>query len=40
MLTRDDLIREARQRGGSLPALLLVYASLIGAMVLSACAII
>ena len=40
MLTRDDLIREARARGGSLPALILVYLVLLGAMAGSALAII
>ena len=40
MLTRDDLIREARTRGGNLPALLLVYMAIIGAMLGSAFAII
>ena len=40
MLTRDDLIRETRGRGGNLPALLLVYLVLLGAMAGSALAII
>ncbi|MGF1563436.1 MAG: hypothetical protein ACFB3T_14805 [Geminicoccaceae bacterium] len=40
MLTKDDLIREHRERGGSLPALLLVYALLVGIMAASAYAII
>jgi len=32
MLTRDDLIREYRARSGNLPALLIVYLALVGAM--------
>ena len=33
MLTRDTLIREARMRGGNLPALVLVYGVILGTMV-------
>lgn len=40
MLSRDDQIREARMRGGNLPALLLVYLGIIAAMAGSALAII
>ncbi len=32
MLTRDTLIREARARGGSLPALVIVYMAIVGTM--------
>lgn len=39
MLTKDDLIREYRNRSGSLPALLLVYGILVGTMVATAAAI-
>ena len=40
MLTRDDLIREFRNRGGSWQALLLVYGILVGTLALTASAII
>ncbi|MGR3322548.1 MAG: hypothetical protein ACU0DK_11500 [Pseudooceanicola sp.] len=40
MLTRDDLIREYRNRGASLPAVLLVYLLLLGTMGATAFAII
>ncbi|GAB5505849.1 MAG: hypothetical protein Rhirs2KO_10120 [Rhizobiaceae bacterium] len=40
MLTRDTLIREARARGGNLPALILVYAAIVGTMAGTALAII
>ena len=40
MLTRDTLIREARVRGGNLPALLMVYVILLGTMVGTAFAIV
>lgn len=33
MLTRDELIRDARSRAGTLPAVLIVYAVLVGTMV-------
>ncbi|WP_299817676.1 hypothetical protein [uncultured Jannaschia sp.] len=36
MLTRNDLIREYRNRAGSLPALVLVYALIVGTMALTA----
>lgn len=39
-MNMDDLIREQRMRGGSLPGLLVVYALLVGLMVLSATAIV
>lgn len=32
MLTRDDMIREYKNRSGNLPALLLVYAAIVGTM--------
>lgn len=38
-MTRDDLIREARNRGASWPALVLVYVILIGTMAVTASAI-
>jgi hypothetical protein len=34
-MTRDDLIREYREHSGSWPALVGVYALIVGAMVLS-----
>lgn len=40
MLSRDDLIREARNRGGSLPGLLLIYLLIVATMAGSAAAII
>ncbi len=40
MLTRDTLIREARMRGGNLPAFVLVYALLLGTMFGTALAIV
>lgn len=40
MLTRDNLIRENRVRGGTLPALLVVYGALIATMALTALAIV
>ena len=40
MLTRDDMIREYRSRAGTLPALLMIYAGLVGVLVLSASAIV
>ena len=40
MLTRDDLIREARNRAGNLPTLLLVYLAIVATMAGSALAII
>ncbi|MEM9971366.1 MAG: hypothetical protein AAF762_09740 [Pseudomonadota bacterium] len=39
MLTRDDLIRQARVRAGNLPTLLIVYLVLVATMVGSAYAI-
>ncbi|MEM9427256.1 MAG: hypothetical protein AAGA06_11200 [Pseudomonadota bacterium] len=33
MLTRDKLIREARMRGGNLPAFLVIYGLIVGTMV-------
>jgi hypothetical protein len=35
-MTRDQWIREQRARGGSLPALLIVYGLLVATMVLTA----
>lgn len=40
MLTRDTLIREARMRGGNLPAFLVVYVMLLGTMLGTALAIV
>jgi hypothetical protein len=40
MITRDDLIREYRNRGASWPALVLVYGILVGTLVLTANAIV
>jgi len=40
MLTRDDLIREAQNRGGTFPALALVYLVLVGTLVATAFAIV
>lgn len=40
MLTRDDLIRENRNRRGSLPALLMVYLIIVGTMAATAFAIV
>ena len=40
MLTRDDLIREARTRGGNLPAFLVLYLAVIATMAGTAMAII
>ena len=40
MLTRDQLIREYRNRSGSLPALLLVYGIIVGTMLGTAYAIV
>ncbi|MEM0948064.1 MAG: hypothetical protein AAGK37_11700 [Pseudomonadota bacterium] len=40
MLTRDDLIREARSRGGNLPVLLVVYVAIVATMAGTAMAII
>lgn len=40
MLSRDDLIRESRMRGGNLPTLVLVYLAIVAAMAGSALAII
>ena len=40
MITRDDLIREYRNRSASWPALVLIYGILIGTMALTANAII
>ena len=40
MLTRDDLIREYKGRGGNLPALIIVYAAIVGTMAGTALAII
>jgi hypothetical protein len=40
MLTRNDLIREYRSRGGNLPGLLVLYAVLLGTMGLTAMAIV
>jgi len=39
IMTRDELIREYRMRGASWPALVGVYAIILGTMVLSAMAI-
>lgn len=39
-MTRDELIREYRNRSASWPALVFVYAILLGTMVLTASAII
>ena len=39
MMTRDKMIREARMRGGNLPALVLVYGVIVGTMVGTALAI-
>ncbi|WP_274384718.1 hypothetical protein [Oricola indica] len=39
MLTRDDLIREYRNRSGSLPALAIVYLAIVGTMAGTAMAI-
>jgi hypothetical protein len=39
MLTRDDLIRERRFRGGNLPGLLVIYTVLVGTMAGTAMAI-
>ena len=39
MLTRDQLIRECRARGGSLPGLLAIYAGLLLVLGLTASAI-
>jgi hypothetical protein len=36
MLTRDQLIKEARARQATFPSVLMVYASLVGMMVFSA----
>lgn len=38
MLTRDDLIREYRARGGNLPALLVMYLAIVTTMVGTAAA--
>ena len=40
MMTRDDLIREAQNRRGTLPALVLVYMALVGTLVATAYAIV
>lgn len=40
MLTRDDLIREHRARGGSFPALLLLYGVILCVMAGTALAIV
>lgn len=40
MITRDDLIREAQNRRGTLPALLLVYLTLVGTLLATAYAIV
>ncbi len=40
MLTRDDLIREAKARGGNLPTLLVVYAAIVVTMAGTALAIV
>ncbi|MEO0990948.1 MAG: hypothetical protein AAFX00_08375 [Pseudomonadota bacterium] len=40
MITRDQLIREARARGGNLATLLIVYGTLLGTMAATAMAII
>lgn len=39
MTTRDDMIREYRNRAGTLPALLMVYGVLVGTLAMSASAI-
>lgn len=40
MMTRDDLIREYRNRRGTLPALFFVYSLLLGTMAATAFAIV
>ena len=40
MLTRDTLLRQARTRGGNLPAFLVVYVMLLGTMLGTALAIV
>lgn len=40
MLTKDALIREYRDRAGSLPALLVVYAMIVATMLVTAWAIV
>jgi hypothetical protein len=40
MLTREDLIRETRVRGGNLPAFLLLYLALFAAFIGTALAIV
>ena len=40
MMTRDDLIREVRSRGGNLPTLLVVYLAIVATMAGTAMAII
>lgn len=40
MITRDTLIREARARRGTFPALLVVYLALVATMALTAAAIV
>lgn len=39
-MTRDELIREHRVRGGSWPALVVVYGILVGTLLLTAAAIV
>ena len=39
MLTRDDLAREARARGGNLPAFVVVYLAIVATMAATAMAI-
>ncbi|MEM9010610.1 MAG: hypothetical protein AAGE18_05235 [Pseudomonadota bacterium] len=39
MLTRDDLLKEARMRRGNFPTLIVVYLVLLGTMIGSAAAI-
>jgi len=40
MVTRDQLIKEARARGGSVSTLILVYGSIVGTMIATAMAIV
>ena len=40
MITRDTLIREARSRGGNLPALVIFYAAILATLAGTALAII
>lgn len=40
MLTRDEMIRDARSRAGTLPAVLFLYSILVGTLVLTGMAVI